>query len=229
MWDQRYGEAGFAYGTEPNAFLAEQAPKHFGPGDKILSLAEGEGRNAVYLAGLGADVTGVDGSAVGLAKAEALAAERGLRIRTVHSDLGDFDLGGSAWDGIISIWAHVPLELRRRLHRGVVKALKPGGVFLLEMYHPDQVALGTGGLRTGLSWRTWPSWSRSWRAWNSWSAVSSGVRSRKGSTIRAPARWSNCSAASRSWRRLELDCHHEQGALLQRGAPRGRKMVVMQG
>lgn len=145
MWDQRYGEAGFAYGTEPNAFLAEQAPKHFGPGDKILSLAEGEGRNAVYLAGLGADVTGVDGSAVGLAKAEALAAERGLRIRTVHSDLGDFDLGGSAWDGIISIWAHVPLELRRRLHRGVVKALKPGGVFLLEMYHPDQVALGTGG------------------------------------------------------------------------------------
>lgn len=145
MWDQRYGEPGYAYGTEPNEFLAEQAPKLFKAGDKALCLAEGEGRNGVYLAGLGLDVTGVDGSAVGLIKAQALASQRGLKIRTVHADLAAYDLGESAWDAVISIWAHVPSQLRRRLHAATVKALKPGGIFLMEAYTPEQIALGSGG------------------------------------------------------------------------------------
>lgn len=87
-WDERYSEPGFAYGTAPNDFLVSVADRI--PQGKILSLAEGEGRNAVYLALRGFQVTGVDGSEVGLRKARALATERGVRINTIHADLSDF-------------------------------------------------------------------------------------------------------------------------------------------
>lgn len=145
MWDQRYGEPGFAYGTEPNDFLAEMAPRHLRPGAEVLSLAEGEGRNAVFLARLGHRVTGVDGSAVGLDKARALAAQHGVSLHTVVADLGDFELGHERWDAVVSIWCHTPQALRARLHRAVVEALRPGGVFILEAYTPRQLARGTGG------------------------------------------------------------------------------------
>ena len=145
MWNQRYGEPGFAYGTEPNDFLAANAERYLPRNGEILSLAEGEGRNAVYLAGLGFRVTGVDSSAVGLDKARALAEQRGVDIHTVVADLADFDLGVGRWDGIVSIWCHTPAGLRRRLHRAVVAALRPGGVLLLEAYTPDQLAYKTGG------------------------------------------------------------------------------------
>jgi SAM-dependent methyltransferase len=145
MWDQRYGQPGFAYGTEPNDFLAENAERYFPPGGEVLCLAEGEGRNAVFLARLGFRVTGVDSSAVGLEKARKLAEQHGTSIRTVVADLGDFDLGIARWDGIVSIWCHTPSTLRARLHRSVVAALVPGGVFLLEAYTPKQLELRTGG------------------------------------------------------------------------------------
>lgn len=77
MWDQRYATDEFMYGTQPNTFLVQHAQRLAGP---VLSLAEGEGRNAVYLASLGLDVLGVDASAVGLAKAQRLAAEKGTTI-----------------------------------------------------------------------------------------------------------------------------------------------------
>lgn len=145
MWDQRYSESGFAYGTEPNEFLADRAERYLPPGGKVLCLAEGEGRNAVFLARLGFLATGVDSSAVGLDKARALAEQHGVVIRTVVADLGDFDLGAERWDGVVSIWCHTPSSLRARLHRAVVAALKPGGVFLLEAYTPKQLEYGTGG------------------------------------------------------------------------------------
>jgi SAM-dependent methyltransferase len=145
MWDQRYRESGFAYGTEPNDFLAANAERHLAAGGDILSLAEGEGRNAVFLARLGFRVTGVDSSAVGLEKARKLAEQHGVVIRTVVADLDDFDLGVERWDGIVSIWCHTPSALRARLHRGVVAALRPGGVLLLEAYTPKQLEYKTGG------------------------------------------------------------------------------------
>ena len=145
MWDQRYSEPGFAYGTEPNDFLAENAERYLPPGGEILSLAEGEGRNAVFLARRGFRVTGVDGSAVGLEKARQLAAQHGVEIQTVVADLRAFDLGVERWDGIVSIWCHTPAELRARLHRAAVAALRPGGVLLLEAYTPRQLELKTGG------------------------------------------------------------------------------------
>lgn len=145
MWNQRYSEPGFAYGTEPNDFLAANAERYLSPKGEILCLAEGEGRNAVFLARLGFRVTGVDGSAVGLEKARKLAEQHGVGIETVVADLGDFDLGVEHWDGIVSIWCHTPEILRARLHRAVVAALRPGGVLLLESYTPKQLEYKTGG------------------------------------------------------------------------------------
>jgi len=143
MWDQRYGEEGFAYGTEPNDFLVEVADQ-IPPGD-VLCLAEGEGRNAVFLAARGHAVTAVDLSAVGLAKAERLAAEKGVRIETVVASLADYQPHEGRYSGIVSIWAHVPPDVRRTLHQHCVRGLRPGGVFVLEAYTPAQVGRGTGG------------------------------------------------------------------------------------
>jgi SAM-dependent methyltransferase len=142
-WDERYSEPGFAYGTAPNDFLVSVADRI--PKGKILSLAEGEGRNAVYLAALGFEVTGVDGSEVGLRKAEELARAQGVSIRTIHADLSGFAIEPEAWAGIISCFCHLPVALRLPLHRTVVRGLKPGGVFVLEGFSKEQLAYNTGG------------------------------------------------------------------------------------
>jgi SAM-dependent methyltransferase len=145
MWDQRYSEAGFAYGTEPNDFL-EAEYSRIPKGGRVLCLAEGEGRNAVFLARLGYTVTAVDQSSVGLEKARKLAQDHGVEIETIVADLNDFDPGVEQWDGIVSIWAHVPEALRHKLHKQVVAALKNNGVFILEAYTVRHIDMeGVGG------------------------------------------------------------------------------------
>ena len=144
MWDQRYAEDGFAYGTDANDFLVSVADRI--PAGPVLCLAEGEGRNAAFLAGRGHPVTAVDLSRVGLDKAQALARSRGHEITAVHADLAEYDPAApGGWAGIVSVWCHVPPPVRRALHARVVAALAPGGVFVLEAYTPDQVGRGTGG------------------------------------------------------------------------------------
>jgi len=143
FWDQRYAEPGFAYGTEPNDFVRESAARI--PRGPVLALGEGEGRNAVFLAGLGFTVTAMDGSSVGLEKAARLARERGLSLATVCADLADFGIAERAWAGIVSVWVHLPPALRERVHAGVVRGLAPGGAFVLEAFAPRQLKLGTGG------------------------------------------------------------------------------------
>ncbi len=142
-WDARYQGDDFVYGTAPNDFLRSQVT-HL-PAGKVLCLAEGEGRNAVFLAEQGFAVTAVDMSSVGLEKARRLADQRGVAIDTVVADLADFRLERDAWDGIVSIFAHMPPAARRHLHGEVVAGLRPGGVFVLEAYRPEQVEYGTGG------------------------------------------------------------------------------------
>jgi SAM-dependent methyltransferase len=142
-WDARYAEPGWAFGTEPNDFLREQA--HHVPPGRVLCLAEGEGRNAVWLAGQGYDVTAVDRASAGLEKANALARERGVRVATVCADLASYVIEPGAWQGVVSIFAHVPPEVRRPMHAAVIRGLAPGGVLLLEAYRPQQVGRGTGG------------------------------------------------------------------------------------
>lgn len=145
MWDQRYSEEGFAYGTEPNDFLKTEFAR-IRTGGRVLCLAEGEGRNAVFLAEKGYLVTAVDQSPVGLRKADGLAAERGVAITTVAADLAAFDFGKDAWDGIVSIAAHVPPPLRKQVHRKAAKSLKTGGILILEAYTARQLDMpGSGG------------------------------------------------------------------------------------
>jgi SAM-dependent methyltransferase len=143
MWDERYAEDDYAYGTAPNDFLVEQAGCI--PEGPVLCLAEGEGRNAVWLAARGHAVTAMDASSVGLEKAHRLAAERGVEIVTCRSDLAHFAIAPNTWMGIVSIFAHVPPDLRRAVHRRVVAGLRPGGVLILEAYTPEQLRFGTGG------------------------------------------------------------------------------------
>ncbi|MCK6530859.1 class I SAM-dependent methyltransferase [Myxococcota bacterium] len=143
MWDQRYAEPEYAYGTEPNDFLVEKAGLI--PPGPVLCLAEGQGRNAVYLASAGHEVVAVDASSVGLSRARDLAAARGVEIRTVVADLADFEMGVGRWAGIVSIFCHLPPPLRRRVLRTAVQGLRPGGVLVLEAYTPRQLEHGTGG------------------------------------------------------------------------------------
>lgn len=143
MWESRYGGDDFLYGTEPNGFMAD-AVADLGPGD-VLCLADGEGRNGVHLASLGHRVTSVDLTEAGMAKAARLARERGVELTTVVADLADHDLGTQRWDLIVSIFAHTPPAVRRRVHGALATALRPGGRFVLEAYTPDQIGRGTGG------------------------------------------------------------------------------------
>jgi SAM-dependent methyltransferase len=143
MWDARYSQPGFAYGTEPNEFLAAAAGRI--PAGPVLSLGEGEGRNAAYLAGLGHRVVAVDQSEVGLAKARRLAADRGLEIETVRADLEGYVIESGAWAGIVSIFCHLPRRVRVPLYAAVAGGLRPGGILVLEAYTPKQLGRGTGG------------------------------------------------------------------------------------
>jgi SAM-dependent methyltransferase len=143
MWDERYSIEEYAYGTKPNEFL-EQNFNHI-PKGKVLSLAEGEGRNAVFLAKQGYSVTAVDASIVGLGKARKLAEASGVVVEFIHADLADYDLGENRWDGIVSIFCPLPSSLRKQLYKRVEAGLKRNGVFLLEAYTPDQLKHGTGG------------------------------------------------------------------------------------
>lgn len=144
MWDQRYDRDDYLYGTEPNDYLRRQADL-FAEGARVLCLAEGEGRNAVYLAQRSLEVTAVDASAVGLEKARRLARERGVELTTEQADLADYNLGHERWDGIVAIFAHLPPQVRQAVHGQIFGALKPGGLLVLEAYRPEQLDYGTGG------------------------------------------------------------------------------------
>ncbi len=144
FWNTRYGQSDYLYGTEPNDFLTAHSSL-FPEDAEVLCLADGEGRNGVYLASRGLRVTAVDSSSVGLEKARQLAAERQVPLEAVVADLADWDLGVDRWDGVVSIWAHLPREIRSTLHPRIRRALRPGGVLLMEHYHPKQIPYGTGG------------------------------------------------------------------------------------
>lgn len=131
------------YGKEPNDFL--KANVALIPQGSVLCLADGEGRNSVFLASTGRDAWSVDLSTQGPQKAQQLAAERNVRIHAETADLNEYDLGEDRWDAIVSIFAHMPKEVRARLHLRVIRSLKPGGIFLLEAYTPSQIGRGTGG------------------------------------------------------------------------------------
>lgn len=143
MWETRYDTDAYVYGTDPNDFLRASVAQL--PTGAALCLAEGEGRNAVFLAESGFEVHSVDLTEAGVAKTVRLALDRGVQVHASVGDLSTFDIGVERWDLIVSIFAHMPPTVRRDLHRRTVAALKPGGMLVLEAYTPDQIGRGTGG------------------------------------------------------------------------------------
>lgn len=146
FWNERFGSPEYAYGVAPNDFLRDMAS--FIPrAGEVLSLAEGEGRNAVHLARRGFSVSAVDVSTEGKAKADRLAAEHGVSVAYAVSNLDEFDLGENRWDGIVSIFGYLAPDAQARAHvfAQIRNALKESGVFILEAYHPNQLGNDTGG------------------------------------------------------------------------------------
>jgi SAM-dependent methyltransferase len=144
-WEKRYAAADYLYGTEPNAFLKAQANLLPTTG-KALAVADGEGRNGVWLAEQGLDVLSVDFSPTAQAKAKALAERRGVAVRFVQADLTAWDWPTVEFDVIVVIFIQFAGPPgRRRIFAGIRQALKPGGLLLLQGYRTEQIAYGTGG------------------------------------------------------------------------------------
>jgi SAM-dependent methyltransferase len=145
-WNQRYAAAeGFLFGRAPNAFLAAEAHR-LRPGQRALCLADGEGRNGVFLAGRGLDVLSVDISSVALAKARAYAAEAGVVLRFEEANLASWHWPVGEFDAVVAIFIQFAGPgLRERLFAHMAAALRPGGLLLMQGYRPEQLAYGTGG------------------------------------------------------------------------------------
>jgi len=144
IWDERFAGEGYVYGTAPNTWLEAQASR-LKAGSRVLSLGEGEGRNAVWLATQGHRIEAVDGSSVGLEKAQRLAATRGVTIQATVTDLATFVPALGAYDAVVLIFVHLPLPLRALVHARAQAALAPGGVLVIEAFTPRQLAFTSGG------------------------------------------------------------------------------------
>jgi SAM-dependent methyltransferase len=144
-WNARYAGAEYHFGTAPNAFLSSQRA-HLKPGMSALALADGEGRNGVFLAELGLDVLSVDFSPTGVEKAGRLAAARNASLRIECVDVFEWGWPEAAFDLVAAIFIQFADATRRRhLFAAIRRALKPGGLLILEGYHTSQVGRGTGG------------------------------------------------------------------------------------
>lgn len=144
FWDQQFSVAGFKYGTRPNAFLLSQASR-LPSAARLLVPGDGEGRNSVWLASQGHQVLALDASAVGLVKAQALAAEQGVQIETLLADLADWQPPAGAFDALVLTYVHLPPAIRARAHQNLADALRPGGLLILEAFHPKQLERHSGG------------------------------------------------------------------------------------
>lgn len=143
FWNERYQQDAFIYGKKPNTFFAEQILL-LEPGS-ILLPAEGEGRNAVYSAGLGWEVTAFDYSEAAKAKAKKLADEANVRIDYRIAQATDFHVNDESFDVVALIYAHLPPQIRKVVHQRVITWLRPGGRVILEAFHPRQLQHSSGG------------------------------------------------------------------------------------
>ncbi len=144
-WEGNYAVDHYLFGTAPNAFLARSAGA-IAPGARVLSIADGEGRNGVFLAEQGMDVTAQDFSPRAQEKSRALAAERGVSLTWELSDLTQRDWAPEAFDAVVGIFFQfLDAATRKSVFDGIARTLKPGGVLLIEGYGPRQLEYGTGG------------------------------------------------------------------------------------
>ena len=145
-WDEEFSKPGYRYGTVPNGFLVEMAER-LPKGCRVIAAGDGEGRNGVWLASQGHRVLALDASPVGLAKARALAGERGVSLETAVADLSTYAPEAASADAVVLIYVHMPPAVRRVAHRNLTRALKPGGLIILEAFHRDQLGRSSGGRR----------------------------------------------------------------------------------
>lgn len=158
FWNSRYKEEGFAYGLIPNQFLVEAVTKYReqhreSSPTRVLSIGEGEGRNALYLAKQGFHVHAMDYSSAGLEKLRLESERDGVAhlVQTEVADLTTYDFkqslgdGKQGWDIILSVFAHVPPPLQHRIFQQVKASLAPDGWFMITAYHPSNIGRGTGG------------------------------------------------------------------------------------
>jgi len=145
VWNERYSGAEFIFGTEPNAYLAQQ--RHLlAPGRRALAVADGEGRNSVWLARLGLRVDAFDISSVAVEKAKRLARDAGVEVDFRVSDCDTWHWTPASYDVVAAIFIQFAgPELRARLFARMAEALKPGGLLILQGYTPRQLEFNTGG------------------------------------------------------------------------------------
>lgn len=144
-WESRFSQEGYLFGTAPNAFLKAQAHR-LRPGLDVLSVADGDGRNGVWLAEQGLNVHSVDFSPTARNKAEALAKARGVAVRTELADIFAWTWPAEAYDVIVAVFIQfAPPAERKRMFEGMKQALKPGGLLIMEGYGTKQLDYGTGG------------------------------------------------------------------------------------
>jgi SAM-dependent methyltransferase len=148
-WNGRYAAQGFVFGTEPSDALAARAGL-FAPGDRVLCVADGEGRNSTWLAARGCRVTAFDLADVGLRKAAALATQRGVEVDFRRASVEEWDWGaeasGAPFDAVVGTFVQfAPPAVRSAMFEGFARALRPGGLLLLVGYGPRQLEYRTGG------------------------------------------------------------------------------------
>ncbi|MGB9663915.1 MAG: class I SAM-dependent methyltransferase [Ignavibacteria bacterium] len=146
LWNESFSDEEYVYGKEPNIFLREfyeQNPEMFK--NPVLMVGDGEGRNGVYLATRGLDVTSLDYAEMGLLKALRLAKEKNTAIKTILADVNEFDFGIERWGTIVLIYLHLSKEERKRLYSQVKTALISDGLFFIEAFSVDQLKYNSGG------------------------------------------------------------------------------------
>ncbi len=143
FWNSKFSREGFLYGLKPNSFIASKA-NFFLENAKILCLGEGEGRNAVFLAKKGFDVTAIDASDIGLSKLQQRAKEENLNIKTICMDLNDWKVKGE-YDVIVASFLHMHKNERAQLFKMIDDSLNIGGLFVGEFFSVKQLAYQSGG------------------------------------------------------------------------------------
>ncbi len=145
MWNERYSKAGYLFGTEPAQFLREHQA-YLTAGAKVLAVADGEGRNSVFMAQNGLDVVAMDGSYIAIEKARALAMARDVKVEFNEADIAHWDWAEDQYDLVVAVFIQFVGPVQRdQIFAGMKRTLKPGGVLMLHGYTPEQIELGTGG------------------------------------------------------------------------------------
>ena len=146
FWNERFDKKEFIFGEEPNEYLVQKATHYLKPHDKVLCIADGEGRNGVWLAKQGMQVVGFDASDIALSKAKQFAKDHQVEVEYSFSDTDSFAWHAETYDAVIAIFIQfADPSMRERIFQKTYETLKPGGIFILQGYTPKQLEYKTGG------------------------------------------------------------------------------------